>query len=124
MRKRVLLTASLLSFLVAACATDQKPMHVGVGKPFVVTLPSNQSTGYQWQLAKPLDEACLKLVGTEYKVSVANKPGAAGNEQWKFQPVAEGKTEIQFKYVRPWEKDVAPARLTNFVVQVVKKLGV
>jgi predicted secreted protein len=47
--------------------------------------------------------------------------GAPGKEVWTFKAVKSGKTTINFKYVRPWEKDKAPTKTTSF--QVVIKDG-
>ncbi len=80
-----------------------------VGQKFTITLVSNQTTGYQWQLAEPLDETMVKLVGSEYKAPQSGLVGRGGQEIWTFDPVRQGITQISLKYVRPWEKDVPTA---------------
>jgi len=94
------------------------PLAVASGQQFALTLESNRTTGYQWQLAEPLDGAIVTLVGTEYATPEARLPGAAGREIWTFQAVGQGKTMISLEYVRPWEKDVPPAKTADFLVVV------
>ena len=55
------------------------PISVTQGDQFVIALPSNRSTGYQWQLARPVDNDIVPLVNLEYVASV-NLPGAGGKE--------------------------------------------
>ncbi|HWI56151.1 MAG TPA: protease inhibitor I42 family protein, partial [Bacillota bacterium] len=101
-----------------------KPMIVQVGRPFTLSLASNPTTGYHWQFATPLDEMHLKLLKAEYKKPESNWAGNEGTEIWEFKPLAEGETQIQLKYARPWETDAAPVHTTNFLVKIVKKAGV
>lgn len=94
------------------------PIEVQVGQEFAITLGSNPTTGYRWQLAEPLDESRLKLVGSEYKAPETERVGAGGREVWTFKAVGAGKTSIALRYVRPWEKDVPPAETRTFVIVV------
>lgn len=89
-----------------------------VGQEFTITLESNATTGYQWQLAKPLDESVVKLVGSEYKAPQDGRVGQGGEEVWAFKAMGTGKTEVAMKYVRPWEKDVQPVEERTFTVTV------
>lgn len=96
------------------------------GKEFTISLDSNRSTGFGWQLAKPLDETIVKSVKNDYQ-NAPQPPdkqpvvGAPGKEVWTFKALKSGKTTIEFKYVRPWEKDKAPAKTKS--VPVVVKAG-
>jgi len=126
---------------------------VSPGQQFDVRLPSNPSTGYQWQIGPPLDEAVVKLVGSDFqRVEPAALPtpsptpvtggtfarpgvepppapgeappseevrvGQGGLETWRFEGVAPGRARIELVYVRPWETDVAPARVAAYSVEV------
>lgn len=98
--------------------TARSGTEVRVGQQFTITMDSNRTTGFQWQLAKPLDETIVKLVGAEYRAPDALLPGAGGKEIWTFRAQGSGKAEIAFKYVRPWEKDAPPAREQDYAVTV------
>ena len=99
-------------------ADGTKPVRGRIGQEFTLRLASNRTTGYQWRLAEPVDEAIVKLVGTRYIEPKTNLAGVGGEEVWSFQAVGKGKTSIAMKYVRPWERDVAPAKSTVFVVHI------
>jgi inhibitor of cysteine peptidase len=96
----------------------QGQIEVTVSRDFSITLASNPTTGYQWELADPLDEAVVKLVSREYKGPETKLIGAGGQEIWTFRAVSRGQTLISLKYVRPWEKGVAPDKTASYTVIV------
>lgn len=49
-----------------------QPIEVLVGQAFSLTLESNPSTGYHWQLAQPVDETIVKKRGP-VSAEVANE---------------------------------------------------
>jgi inhibitor of cysteine peptidase len=89
-----------------------------VGKDFSITLPANHTTGYSWRLATQLDPATLKLLGTTYHESTSGAVGAPGEEVWTFTGQAQGQTQLNFEYVRPFEKDAKPAKTANFSIVI------
>ena len=116
--KLTFVLASMLLCASSGFAADAKPIKVAVGAEFKIALESNSSTGNQWLIAKPLDERLLKYLGSDYKRGRPGGPGAAGHEVLSFRALGEGNTRIYLKYGRLWERDVEPARTTNFVVQI------
>ena len=99
------------------CSDPAKPIEVVVGQGFTITLNSNATTGYQWQLAKPLDNSIVELMGNEYLAPRTRLVGAGGKEIWKFKAIGKGKTAIAMKYVRSWEKDIPP--IENVEYQII-----
>ncbi len=97
---------------------EGRTIELTVGQTHTITLPSNPTTGYRWQLIAPFDEGILKLSGSEYKKPDSKLLGAGGHELWTFQAVGPGKTRIVMEYVRPWEKDGKAARTASFSVIV------
>ena len=87
-----------------------------MGKDFVIELDSNPTTGYRWQLARPLDNTIIKLIKTEYTPGKEKLIGAGGKERWTFKATNKGEASIYLKYVRPWEKDTAPANRKEFKI--------
>jgi predicted secreted protein len=81
------------------------PIVVEEGQEFVIALESNPTTGYQWQLAEPLEEEVLSLVKTEFEEPEEDMVGASGEERWTFIAEGRGDTIIDFVYVRPWEEE-------------------
>jgi inhibitor of cysteine peptidase len=95
-----------------------KSIEVTNGQEFSIELDANATTGYQWQLAEPLNNSLLELLSTEYRVSETGLVGAGGKEIWKFRAVDQGKTMISMKYIRPWEKGTPPVKNVQFQVVI------
>jgi inhibitor of cysteine peptidase len=89
-----------------------------VGQPFSVSLESNPTTGYRWELAQPLDESILQLVQNTYQRSGPAMPGAGGTEVWTFEPLCQGASMIALRYRRPWEPPSANDRMAVYAVSV------
>ena len=100
----------LVSFLVSSCFAEEpkkaRVIEVKPGEEFTIMLESNQTTGYSWQFAKPLDKSLLELIITGHSLDRPNLVGSPGKQMWTIKALKPGKTDIFFKYVRPWEKDV------------------
>ncbi len=119
-----ILVASIM--FIAGCSSEKpreysdstSAIDVKVGKEFVLSLSSNRTTGYQWQLAEPLDETILELKDSKYKAPETKRVGAGGQEVFTFKAVGKGETNISLKYVRSWEKDVPPEKSKTFSVTV------
>jgi len=129
---RCLLSNSVIAVAVAglfvghparAAEKSDSAIEATVGKEFTISLESNRSTGFGWQLPKPLDETIVKFVSNDYQ-NAPEAPGkervvgVPGKEVWTFKALKSGKITIEFKYVRPWEKDKAPAKTQSVTVEV------
>jgi inhibitor of cysteine peptidase len=116
--------AAVLAALPCACAGEEpfsdpaKPVEAAPCADFTITLESNKTTGFGWDIAEPFDEKVAEFVSCEYVAADTALVGAPGREIWAFRAVCPGKTVISFKYFRPWEKDVPPARKMEFTVIV------
>ncbi|MFH1347753.1 MAG: protease inhibitor I42 family protein [Candidatus Margulisiibacteriota bacterium] len=96
---------------------------VSVGEEFTITLESNPTTGYQWQLARPLDDKIVGLGESKYEMEKQESVetgmvGVGGHEYWTFKAKGKGTTSIELKYVRPWEKDAPPVETAVFRIRV------
>jgi inhibitor of cysteine peptidase len=113
----VIIIAAALALTLCGCGGASKeysdpdvPIVVEEGQEFVIVLESNPTTGYQWQLAQPLDEEILSLVKAEFEEREEDGPlGAPGEERWTFKAEGRGTTTIDFSYVRPWEEEPGEA---------------
>jgi len=125
--KRLLVIVGIAAIFLAGGATltlakvgkkegQSKTLRVKAGKEFVITLGSNITTGYQWQLSKAVDRQYLLLVGLRYVTKKPGLAGSGGREEWIFKAVKPGTAIISFEYVRPWEKGAAAAKARNFVI--------
>ena len=83
---------------------------------FILSVCSNQTTGFEWELIEATDEQVLILEDTEYVAPEAQGVvGAAGKEVWTFKPFRPGETTISMEYSQPWpdgEKAVRTLLLT------------
>jgi inhibitor of cysteine peptidase len=126
--KKWLVALFVIVLLTGGCSPTQVQInqaHNGVqkeltrGQILLVTLDSNPTTGYSWQVAE-VNPAVLRQSGdAEYKPQSASDPprvGAGGTETFRFEAANAGATTLKLVYQRPWEKDVAP--LLTYTVQV------
>ncbi|MFQ5343383.1 MAG: protease inhibitor I42 family protein [Anaerolineae bacterium] len=107
-----------LSLLLFACAgpSDVKidetangtAFNLKAGQKLIVTLKSNPTTGYDWQVDE-VDESVVKLVTQEFKpASDPDRLGAPGQTEFQFQAAGAGTTSLRLIYVRSWEEGVEP----------------
>ena len=69
-----------------------------------VTLCSNPTTGFKWELVENTDEMVLEYKSNEYLPPEATGAvGAGGKEIWTFKPLKHGESTISMEYGRPWE---------------------
>ena len=113
---------SLSSYAFAETHDDMtNTIKTTAGKEFVITLDANVTTGYEWQLTKPIDDSLIKLVHSEYVPDKTGLVGSGGKSIWTFKAVRSGKTQISFKYIRPWEKDIPPVKEAVYIVDIQNK---
>jgi inhibitor of cysteine peptidase len=117
-----LMITSSVSAEEATYSDPAKTIDVELCKDFTITLESNKTTGFGWDIATPIDEKIIKFIGCEYIAAQTGLIGSGGMEIWSFRAVCPGKTNISFKYIRPWEKDVPPAKNLTFNVVVKEPL--
>jgi inhibitor of cysteine peptidase len=96
-------------------ADDGSQVSLAKGQVLVVTLESNPTTGYSWEVVG-LDGAFLRQVGEAEFQAQSDLIGAGGVEILRFEAAATGQVDLKMVYHRPWEKGVEP--LQTFAVQV------
>lgn len=95
-----------------------RPFVVSPGEKIFIVVASNRTTGFSWQIAKPLDEKVVKFLESKYVPAKSGLAGAGGKEVWTFTAVAPGQTTISFTYSRPWEKSTPPSQEKTYTVIV------
>lgn len=103
-------------FFAIRGAKNDNIIETTVGKSFTITLDSNPTTGYQWQITRQMDTGMVELIDSQYIAPKTGLVGAPGKEEWHFRAIREGKAIISFDYVRPWEKDELPGQTESFIV--------
>lgn len=85
-------------------------VRVANGSIVVIRLEVVLGTGYGWQVVKN-DTNRLKPVGQPVvEQSGKDLAGARELQVFRFKAEMVGSTELELHYVRPWEKDVPPAK--------------
>ena len=118
----------LMTIIAAGCrpagvvrlemADNGRQIEVEVDQTLVISLESNPTTGFGWQLAEH-EDPILKLMGeAEFQPSESKEiVGAGGTETFRFKAISTGQTTLTLVYRRPWEEDVDP--LETFLVNVI-----
>jgi predicted secreted protein len=88
------------------CNTDPAPreshkLTVRLGDKFEIDLPSNRTTGHDWEAN--YDKLLIQLSTSNYK-RASHKTGGGGTQSFIFIPCKKGRTLIRMLYKRPWEK--------------------
>ena len=106
---RILAMLTLCAFLLFLSAVDgqtqTREKSVNVNRAFKISLKSNPTTGYKWEVS--FDKTFLKLKANRFKRSTSALIGAGGTQSFVFLPIKQGATEVHFVYRRPWEKSIA-----------------
>jgi inhibitor of cysteine peptidase len=128
MKKLVGLT--LILVLLTACAETPSAIDLDAanngttlettsGQTINITLDSNFTTGYKWNLVTEPNAQVLKLLSSEYVAPAASSPplvGAGGKEIWKFQTTGRGTTSLKLAYFRPFDPSQVAKEFSATVV--------
>lgn len=78
--------------------------NVHIGDVIKITLPSNPTTGFRWELVNISSPAVLAQDGdSEYVLPESIAIGAGGQEIWSFKALKRGTSSVSLAYSRPWE---------------------
>ncbi len=128
-------TGIALTLSLGACQTPSSESHdsmthkaidtstnrqAKVGDTISIQVRSNPTTGYTWNLAEPVDNEHLQLLGSTYQVD-SHKPGmtgVGGTETWNFKAMKAGNANIQLNLARSWEKGIKPAQTALYHIEI------
>ncbi len=102
-----ILTGLLFLWALGVQASDTLTISVNKKTPqFMVTLPSNPTTGFQWTVTS-YDKKILQLKSSHFVAPQTKLIGAGGQMTFTFAPI-KGKsypdtTKMTFSYARSWE---------------------
>ena len=95
-------------------------LSVKTNEQFYITLSSNPSTGYAWQVASVSNPDMVRFVDSQYIRPESELVGAPGKQILTFNALQEGSATIQLEYVRPFERGVPPVSIYVAEVMVVE----
>ena len=115
MRMKKLLVAVLgcaMLLLAAGCAKKEP-------QTATVSLPSNPTTGYSWNVEQSND---LFEITSEFAEGEGGALGAGGTDTFTLTPQASGETAVMFMYGRSWEE--APESEIVYNVKIDKNMQI
>ena len=102
----------MIIFLIISGASNSYAQtggrEVTLNMPFEIKLEANPTTGYKWEVS--YDKGFLRLDKESHKrdpSKPADHVGVGGVTTFVFVPIKKGKTTVNFRYKRPWEKEIA-----------------
>ncbi len=109
---------TVLVFAQENFAHKFRAMRVPPGRIITLSLDSNPTTGFSWQLVGIPDKKVLRFVNRGYVPLTQDKIGSPGVEKWSFRTLESGQTVIVLEYRRPWEKDLPAAKREEYSIFV------
>ena len=106
-----LVTAALLAMTACSSPLNQvsvdesssgKQVEIAAGGTLTVTLESNVTTGYSWELKQIGDTSILQKTDNKYEAPTSGLVGAGGKEVWNFKALKAGTTTLSMEYSQPW----------------------
>lgn len=127
MRTFVVMSFFMVMALFSGCGTHEmmlsgadngKQVTVKAGDVITLTLDSNPTTGYSWQVMEIGNTILSQQGDPEYKQASGTEGlvGAGGTETFHFKAIGSGTTMLKLGYMRPWES-VQP--LETFTIEVI-----
>lgn len=106
----LLFQLQLSSKEVTVTDTDnEQRVNLEVGDVVRVNLEGNPTTGYMWEMLSP-ESPMLSVIEKTFDSS-SDRCGAGGVFLFTFRADMVGQSELQFAYLRPWEKEAPPAKV-------------
>lgn len=119
----------LLTLLLTGCNSSKEvkldigdsgsQVEVKKGQVLAISLESNPTTGYRWEVMK-ISETMLKQDGEPEFISSQSGDvvGAGGVEILRFEATGVGTTYLELGYRRFWEEDVTPLMIYSLSIVV------
>jgi len=98
-------------------ADNGRKLELREGQEIVVSLESNPTTGYIWEISNIGDGIIAQVGKTTYE-SKSDLLGAGGIQVFRFKAKGAGQVDLNFVYHRPWEKNVKPVRTFSLKITV------
>lgn len=110
--------SSLLKQVSVDASSSGKQIEIAAGGSLAVTLDSNATTGYSWELKGISNPAILEKTDNKYEAPTSGLIGAGGKEVWTFKALKAGTTTLSMEYSQPWEGGQKGASSFNVAVVI------
>ena len=90
-----------------------------IGDTILLSLESDPSTGYDWQVRDPVDDSVIRVTGPTPDPPSASSEGTGydGTAEWRVEAVYEGEALLDLVYRRPGQAN--PETSGRFSLQVI-----
>jgi len=110
--------SSLPKQVSADVSSSGKQIEIAAGGSFTITLDSNATTGYNWELKGISDTAVLEKADNKYEAPASGLMGAGGKEVWTFEAMKAGTSTLTMEYSQPWAGGQKSANTFSLTVVV------
>lgn len=97
-------------------ADNDTQIELAQDQTLVLTLDSNVTTGYEWDIVEFDDQIIQPVDASEYVAPDTDTVGAGGQEIYKFECVGTGQSPLQLIYHQPFDETTAPAETFTLTV--------
>ncbi|MFN7388086.1 protease inhibitor I42 family protein [Brevundimonas sp.] len=94
---------------------------LSVGQTLHIALPSNATTGYQWQISGVEGSVLTPAEPFGDEVVDPHAPGmvgVGGQTHWRLVASRPGSATLTFTYARSWERNTPPAETATYRIVV------
>jgi len=93
-------------------------INVTKNEVFSIDLRSNPTTGYTWEVK--FDPTYVQMIDRTYKPDTSDPRwvGGGGTDTFVFRGIKSGETEIEFSYLRPWDRLTPPVVIKVFKIKI------
>jgi inhibitor of cysteine peptidase len=92
---------------------SDEEIEVAVNEVFTITLDSNPTTGYRWEVN--YDDNFLELIFRKFH-QLSDGIGSGGQEEFDFRGLTPCETKVEMIYKREWEEK--PLKNISFRIKV------
>jgi predicted secreted protein len=118
MFKKLLFSFVFITLFAHANKPEQS-ISLNRGQTTTVSIPSNPTTGYSWQLcSKNTRNTIVGIKELPYTPDKTGLVGSGATQSWEITGNKRGQARIKFEYRRPWEKGAAPAQIKRYLFTV------
>lgn len=132
MRRLFVLALVVTALVLAGCSTGEVKLGIAasdstqkftIGQVIAITLDSNPTTGFGWQVVGEMPGNLQQVGEPEYKAAAGSegKVGAGGTQTLRFKVVKSGTATLTLGYMRSFEKDTAPAQTYTLTIEATEK---
>ena len=93
------------------------PIEVTAGNEFTITVRTNLSPAYHWEVGEALDTKFVQYVWKNHVPDDPNNPSSSGRDIWRFLAVAPGKTTITLGYYQGMTENAPQKPVFTIVVK-------